>query len=470
MIAPYKWTPVPPRVALLTLAGELVGEHGETLSFDDWPDGVRCWCDYDTARALLLDGRGEALCWNGEEITWRHRRFENDWKRRPSDVHVIRLPFYENAELTVRALVAWRDWLAAYGAAPVSTTGSAAWSLLRARLAKPLWTSMGDRPPLRQTLGGRQELGPVGAGDYRGRLAQLDLPAAYARELGHLRYGGHWFRTSTLPKHGPEWWAAEGRPVFVRACVAVPRDLAYGPLPRRPRRPRHGLAAAMLGADYPVGKRLQGVWCWQELAEAERHGVRVIRVLEAWVHLAGGAQPFLPWWEAVEAGRSMPGLAGLVAKTTGNALWGRFAMDARAFGVRSIRSKARGRMVARPVRSRGGLPGSHDLAETVSGRVRARLYAAMMVAGDELLSAHTDGVWVRDAALAGELPGWRLKQQARRLQLLDPQVLRYWPQRRRDPRVVFAGVPALLADEAFEKAWQRKFPDATETEGMVSAA
>lgn len=459
MIRPYVRPPESPRVALLTREGDVVGERGQRLDFDRWPENTLCWCDYDTVRTILSE-RGEALCWNGEEITWRHRRLDREgWRRRPSDVHVIKLPFYTENELTVAALKRWRDWLAGYGASPTSTTGSAAWSLLRAKLERPLWTNMGEAPPLKQTLGGRQELGPAGAGSYQGTLVQLDLPAAYASELGHLRYGGHWFKASSLPKHDPDWWSDNGRPVFCRAFVTVP-EMRYGPLPRRPRRRVYGLAAALLGAEYPTGTRLQGVWTWQELQAAERHGARIVRIAETWVHLAGSQQPFLPWWEAVQTGRAMPGLAGLLAKTTGNALWGRFAMDTKAHGVRTIRSAdKRGRLRSRPHHFQGGRPPAHDIAETVSGRVRARLYDAMLTAGADLLSAHTDGIWARASEeLPAALPEWRQKQVARRLDLLDPQVLRYWPKGGRGAQTVFAGVPALLADETFNAAWERKFP------------
>lgn len=469
MIAPYKRTPEAPRVALLTPEGHVVDEGGTRRHFDRWPDELRCWCDYDTARQLIMDGYGEALCWNGEEITWRDKRYDREgWKRRPTDVHVIKLPFYEEHELTVRALVGWRDWLAGFGASPTSTTGSAAWSLLRARLDRPLWTNMGDAPPLRSTLGGRQQLGPAGQGEFDGDLAQLDLPAAYASELGHLHYGGHWFRNSTLPRvaqHEPAWWAAQGRPVFVRAFVNVPTDLMFGPLPRRLRKPLRGFAAAMIGAEYPTGRRLQGVWTWQELEAAQRWGTRIVRIADTWVHLAGERQPFLPWWRAVEQGREMRGLAGLLAKTTGNALWGRFAMDSKAHGQRSIRSRSKsGRVVARPFVFKGGRPPAHDLAETVSGRIRSKLYDAMMTSGDLLLSAHTDGIWsYADAELMAALPEWRRKQDARIIELLDPQVLRYYPKRGR-AQVVFAGVPSKQADEMFDAAWSRKFPRQTALE------
>ncbi len=459
---PYKRPPSPPTVALLTNDRTVISEHGEQLDLDALPEGYRVWCDYDTVRELTNEqGYGEALCWNGEEIRWRHRRFEDEWRRRQSDVSVLRLPFGDDVERSVGALASWRDWLASYGASPPGTTGGAAWSLLRATITRPLWTSAGQTPPLLATVGGRQELGPAGQGSFRGELTLYDLPAAYASTLGGLSYGGKWVQTSELPgrlDRGPEWWASSGRPVFVRARVTLPGG-RYGPLVRRPRKRLHGLAARLLGSEYPPSGRIQGLWTWQEVAATVAQGGRLEAVLTTWVHLSED-RPFAPWWEAVQVGRAMPGLAGLLAKTTGNALWGRFCMDTKHAGVRTIRGR-NGRLRSRPLRASPGLPPAHDLAETVSGRVRARLYSLLAAAGSGLVSAHTDGAWViegRDEPLSIDALGdtWREKQRARRLDLLDPQVLRYWPRPSRpdEPWTVFAGVPARSADAAFDEAWE----------------
>jgi hypothetical protein len=462
-VDPYKRSPVPPMVATL-VDGIALDENGTYRSFDRWPDGLRCWVDYDECVRLLRAGEGEAVCWNGEPIRWRHKRFEQGWQRRRSDVHVLRVPFDPDPKRNLRSLAAWRDWLARYGAAPTSTTGGAAWSLLRATLEDRLWLSGGAVPPLLQTLGGRQELGPAGQGRFVGRLVHLDLEAAYASELGGLPYGGKWIEADGTFE--PEEWAAEGRPVFCRARVRIP-EMNTGPLPRRPRRRVYGLDAVWFGPTYPTGTTLQGVWSWQELEAARLAGCR-IRILDTWVHLASGRRPFAPWWEAIQDGRRMPGLAGLLAKVTGNALWGQFCMDSRNNGTRTIRGRGAGTtLVERPHPMRGGRPPAHDLAETISGRVRARLFTLMNVTGDDLLSAHTDGAWIQGGEWVDDLTvdlesedggaAWRLKHSASRLDLLDPQVLRYWPRRSR-PVTVYAGRTRDEADDAFDARWNETFP------------
>lgn len=462
-VAPYIRGPKPPtRLALLRDDGTIVDEDNRRLDPDNWPDDTRCFTSYDTVRTLVTQGDGEALCWNREEIRWRHRRFEDGWKRRQSDVAVIKLPFPEDDGRTLEALRRWADWLSSHGASVGGgTSGSAAWSLLRASLDEPLWLSVGARPPLRQTLGGRQQLGPAGQGRYEGTLLHYDLPAAYASQLGGLRYGGRWIRDTGAPS----WWARDGKAVFVRAKVTVPAGV-LGPLPRRPRKPMHGLRSVLLGAYYPSGCRMQGIWTFQELEQAREAGVKVGQILDTWVHIAGDRYPFGLWWARVQEGRRLPGLAGQLAKMTGNALWGQFCMDAKTNGERSISSAAgKGRMASRVLKFAGGRPPDHALAETVSGRVRAELYRAMRAAGDGLLSAHTDGLWLKEEATPGRpitgssssLSEWRLKEQARRLDLLDPQVLRYWPKPldEREPFHVFSGMPSGRQADAFEEQWQQ---------------
>lgn len=461
IVAPYKRPPSPPTVAVLTDQGAVVDEDGR-----EWPAGLtpadmRVFVDYDTVRALVNAGHGEALCWNGEEIRWRAvRRDDAGWANRASDVSVLKVPFPDTVAGQLRGLARWRDWLARYDASPTGTAGSAAWSLLRARLERTLFTGSGDRPQLIQTMGGRMLLGPGGQGTFRGDLRHIDLSAAYATTLAGMNYGGVWHRRSQLPpavrSRPPEWFALGGRPVFAHAKVRIPAGLAPAPLIRRPRArmsPMELYVDQLMNVRYPSGVTMSGVWTWQELIGAEEAGVRILKIDDLWVHL-GGFDAFAPWWDAIVAGRRMRGFAGLLAKITGNALWGRFCMIP-GVGTKTVRVVRGGRVYQRRVATSGGQPPAHDLAEAVSGQVRARLYDAAMVAGDRLVSAHTDGLWAVGLD-AGELPaGWRLKGRARRMDVVDPQTLRYWPRPAddREPFHVMAGYPPSEAPAAFEQAW-----------------
>lgn len=460
IVAPYRQPPRPPTIVLVTPDGAYIDEHGQILQPAQLTAGHRCFLLWDIARQLIRAGRGESLCWNNEDVRWRpeaHPDESDRWVTRHSDAYVLRWPFDEDVlplpELMAE-LVKYRDWLAREGAAPTGTTGSASMSLLRAKLEGRLVCSMGARPPLLQTRGGRQETGPDGPGTYRGVISNFDLPAAYASTIGTLHYGGVWQTSSELPRPWLEY-AAEGAAVFVKARVSIP-ELTYGPLIRRlPRRVtalEMALYAATVESDgssflYPTRRRVQGTWTWQELEQAQSAGCTVEKTLEVWVHRAAW-QPFLPWWEAVQNGRALGGVAGAFAKMTGNALWGRFAMDLRVQGRRTIRT-AKG---SRLLKQNPFQWPAHDLAETVSGRVRAALYGAMATAGRQLVSAHTDGLWVRDRV--DLLEGWRVKKKAVQLDLLDPQTLRYWHWHGQPAEHVMAGVPFAEQPVAFADRWQ----------------
>ncbi len=96
VIRPYTLRPVAPQMALLLGSGEAVAEDGSLHSLDALPKGIRVFASWDRIDALLVDGVGEAFCWDGEPIRWRHRRFDDGpvgWTRRHLDVTVLRLPF-----------------------------------------------------------------------------------------------------------------------------------------------------------------------------------------------------------------------------------------------------------------------------------------------------------------------------------------------------------------------------------------
>jgi hypothetical protein len=456
IVYPYKVKHGRKQIVFVDPEGQYVDEDGERLRPKTIVEdhSIRCFCTWETARKLTAEGQGEALLWNGEHIRWRPFKFhdEDEWHRRGYDAYVLRTPMYADNELNMRELVRWRDWLHQYKALP-ATMGGTSMSLLRARVTRPLFcSSQWDTSQLPQSAGGRITIGPQGRGTFIGRLVHWDMPAAYATEIGTMRYGGRWFPE---PNTSTEWLdhlVEKGVPIYCRAKVYVPSSLPYGPLCRRYRQALHPLKAMlMLYGDqrYPTGKSLQGIWTWEELATAQKWGCSVT-VIQAWHHAAKPTSPFAQWWEAVQEGRKMQGLAGSLAKTTGNALWGSFALDPATRGKRSIHSRHNGKFIVRhpvvPPRPINAI----ELAEIVAGRTRAKLYDAMMTLGDKLICAHTDGLWsFDDGTDLGDK--WRIKKNADRIQLLSPQHLRYsWHGR---SEILYSGVPAERAEDAFNNAW-----------------
>lgn len=455
-IYPYRKRPAAPRMAVLLEGGEeVLTEDGTVLPWAGLPKEYRVWGSWDLVNVLWGDGMGEALCWQNRPVRWRPVQTEGAWANMPNDVRVMRLPFPDDPTDTLDAMVRWRTWLVACGAAPQGSLGSTAWSLLRATIRYPIYTSVGQVPPVPWIMGGRQQLVFERVGRHEPGY-HYDLPAAYASQLGRMRYGGAWAEVG----QGYPYMltAARGVLCFLRARVKVPSDLPFGPLPKRPKRPPRG-TDALIGfhhVTYPVGRVLQGLWTWEELMAASDAGCKV-KVLSVWILASGdGNYPFMPWWEAVQDGRGLGGFAGTLAKATGNAMWGQFAItpDAERYVIRWGGTRSNPLKFKRPVPLPGKSPHyCPDLAETLTGRVRADLFRAMLRTGDALLCAHTDGLWTfkRMPELGGD---WRAKYTAARVDVVTPQFLRFWPKKTSEPQYVVAGAPDTLAPALFERVWE----------------
>lgn len=446
MIAPYQKPRPRPTVAWLVSHEAALHEDGSLYRLEQLED-VQIWAGFAHVNDLLRDCHGEAVCWDGKPIRWSARPGSGDF-----NVRVLHVSYPEQPQAALAGIIAWRNWLCGYGAAPGGSLGGSGLSLVKATLEHPLWTAVGELPPVRFVLGGRQELGPQGApAVYRGPLAHLDMRAAYAKALGELRYGGRWLRAGA---RYPLELEQAGKLLFINAQVEIP-EAELGPLPERPRSER-GLFAALLNpVVYPTARTLQGTWTIEELDEAEAAGCKIKRVLEIWLHTPGyHERPFAPWWEAIQQGRELAGFGGVLAKATGNATWGMFAV--RRHGRRQLLRRSRepgGRSVrewSAPLPARGN-PSlrAPDLAESITGRVRAELHRGMRLAGEQLICAHTDGLWAFEGVA---VPGWRRKLSGRELRLLNPQAFA-WTDKDGTVEYVVAGVPAWRAEEHFERAW-----------------
>lgn len=430
-------------------ASTCLTETHDVVAIEEF-DG-QIWADFELIMDLLARGVGEALCWDNRPIRWSPSVKAKAWP-----VRVLQLSVPATPEKSLRGLQDWCNWLHSYGAAPAGSLGGSGLSLLKATLREPLWTQTGEPPPIKFTIGGRQELGPRDAPlIIRGPVRQWDVEAAYARTLGHLIYGGWWRRVDSSYPFRLD--ASNDTMLFVRAKVRLPEQPwapLLGPLPDRPRSERDFFMSHLVPIHYPTGRDIQGTWTWQELSQAESSGCRILKVLEGWVHVAEG-RPFLPWWDAVKVGRYMSGFAGLLAKASGNATWGQFAIrNGRRSVIRVVKSNGSRRLVTQlPLRG-GGNPSQRapDLAEFVSALVRAELHRGMMIAGDRLISAHTDGLWMIDRG--GAIPDWRSKDQATTMRLVNPQNLSYKHSDDDDERYVVAGVRSQAAASFFEEQWQ----------------
>lgn len=458
MIRPYR-KPRPHKEMCWLIDGTtILHESGAELEFDQIDKEMQVWASADLVTDLLAHGKGEALTWDNKPIRWGQLPGVGDWP-----VGVMRLITPEDPEEAIEGLQKWRDWLESYGAAPASSLGGSGFSLLKATLERPLWTSVGNLPPIRFTLGGRQAIGPEGSPQtFEGSLQHWDLQAAYARTLGNLRYGGYWEHIE--PKYVRSMSLGRDRMMYVRAKVRIPEQTwspLLGPLPERPRGEPNPLVAMVLPAAYPTGKDMQGVWTWPELEQAERRGCKILRLLDGWLHFAAPEQfPFRPWLAAVEKGRLMKGFAGHIAKATGNATWGQFAI--RRDGQRAVMTveirKGKRRKIITPVKLTGGGNPSqraYELAEYICGKVRAELYRGMMQADADLICAHTDGLWMRGPFY---IQGWRLKDTAASLRLISPQTLAYRREKSEHDTYVVSGVAVQSAAPFFEDEWERVSP------------
>lgn len=454
-IDPYRLHPVGPRPALMLPDGVVIDcEDGDITS--EAAPGVRAYTFAAWAADLNEDGHGELLQWNNRPIRWRRQPRDDDWPPSRSDVILIDAEEEEPAD-AMAGLVLLAEWLRYHGAQLSGTLSAASLSLLRASITSRLWLGIKSPPVI--PIGGRQEMGPGGPGIKVGDATHWDIPAAYASTLGGIVYGGRWRSREPDPDHLAALHA-NGTPIIARAQVRVPRELAYGPMPRRPRR-RLSLweQVMMQGAidakpTYPRGKVIRGQWSWAEIQAAMDQGCSVT-VTEAWAHVvAFDHRPFARWWERISEGRSFRGFASHLAKMMGNAMVGRF-FDApgRRTAVRWDDSGVDVREI--PSNVMGGFS-APDLAEQVTSRVRAELGRQLNDAGEHVICAHTDGGWFTDGwTPTSEAYHWRPKEHARRIDILNPNCMAVFPADGGAPDYRVAG-PAEPR-RAFKERWAATF-------------
>lgn len=452
MITPYVRPPKPKPVGLLDRGARFRAETGQRFAIDaSGSRSFNVYADHRVALDLAHRGVGALSYFNSTAIKWIS----------PGGVKVTILPvFIEHRQADALAgLAILRDFLADRNAGGTSIT-SMSYSLLRATIREDLPVQGGQLFNLPQVVGGRQE-SAVPDGAY-GSFIHLDLQAAYAHALGDLNYAGEW-----VPWPYRELPDDPSQPMLVRARVKVPAGLAFAPLPRRSYKRPNAWERRFGDIEYPKGKTVQGIWSADEIRAAITVGCEV-RVIEAQI-MAHESYPFRPWLAEVMEARKLPGLAGDLGKMLGNTLVGRFMIDAGDRAEVTFNDD-------NTVRDLDYLP-EHleprwmrpiDVAEIVTGKVRARLYTELMTPfAADLIGVHTDGGLVKPRHLAPVtfLPSdWREKEAGVNLRWLGPQCWSFTDaQGARQYKV--SGIPPELVARTFAELWR-----SSQTGGKVIAS
>lgn len=428
MIRPYARPPKPRPVGVLGSDRRVVLEDGRRVNLVEVPERTAIFADRDLVRhKFLIRGDGFAYCWNEVPVRWE-----------AAGKHVILVGSYPGqGDDFLGGLVALRDFLAERGAT-IGSAGSSSWSLMRATITDVIWSRSGDCPPLPEVIGGRQE-SFVPAGHY-GEFEIWDMEAAYARALGTLTWSpGHWreyIGASIEP---------DDHPAFVEAEVRTPPEIVPV-LPHRRDEPEpEALKRRLDDRDYP--SHVRGIWTDREISAAISAGCDV-KVGRSWRLVGFPSRPFEPWFAEVRAARALGGFAGRLAKVMGNALWGRFCMT----GERTeIRYSSDGQPTTKPapVFTPPASSQPFDIAETVTGRVRARLYDELIrPMGDRLIGVHTDGGLVFPGAPVALGADWRRKAGGVDLTYIGPQTYSY-KTRSGKTRYVLSGVRPGMEAEIF---------------------
>lgn len=357
-------------------------ECGSVYPLRETPAGVVLYALERKPLALLT--RKER---RGRELHFKHRliSFQVDGKK----IRLARGLFDGMApEDALPELVRWADWLRSYGANVAGFPGSAR-SLLRATLERPVFWREPEIPFEWFPLGGRIERN-VERGRYD-FVSSWDITAAYPSTYPEIHFPRNYIETArgSLNDEG-----------FAVADVKVP-PLLFGPLPVRVPE-RHTQV-------FPFAEEISGFWPLNELRMAAESGCKV-NLRRVWV--ARGRVPIFgeQWNRAVVEGRSLPGIAGRIAKLTTAALWGSFTAHGQAEWW-TWEDNADGERI-----SYGGdkPPQSPAFAARIVSRIRERLYREALTESIFIVGMHTDGILCETGVTlrpSGDALGeWRVKR------------------------------------------------------------
>jgi hypothetical protein len=311
-------------------------------------------------------------------------------------------------EESFNALVEWAEFLRSQGGGIASLTGASR-ALWKATLGNKTFKEYSkDIPSDRLLLGARQE--SIGPGSFP-NVECWDIEAAYAHALGTLELPRSWKEYNAHSCFGSD--STKGVPDygFVEATVEIPK-MAYGPLPVR----QNG------AIRYPTDTLVKGIWTVFEIQAAVGMGCE-ISPISSWSPNGRMVKPFADWWEAISYARTeLSPLTRQLFKTSSNTFWGSFAMAGQTFEYTFGSSGLKRRPIGGILR-----PLAPAISALVSGKVRSRLFSEALSKWP-IISCHTDGVISLTPLMYppnGTGPGtWRLKQKARVIDIVGPQVMR----------------------------------------------
>lgn len=453
---PYLTKPKHTFMAILLDENRILHEDGKVYPLEKTPKDTRIWSAWNE---LMLDiwkhkKIGELLVYAEDPIRWRKTVTGNDhyWGTTANgqDVYLLKTNnFPEDPEEALLAFVEWRNWIEEYGGKASGTVASVSWSIWKATLTKDFVSPTDWPKAIKFPIGGRLVPCREENSCYVGNFVQWDMQAAYSRRLGGMKFGGEkskWVEVKERSHYAE--MAKKGVPVYVVAKVWVPK-MKFGPLPQR----RQNYSPfSYRPINYFVGKQLYGTWTYQEIEQAELAGC-TIKIERVWVH-AGGEFSFQQWLNVIEEGRNnLHGFARYLAKATGNSLWGQFAFREKKRKVRWFEDGKRFHRIIMP--RVGNRPKSPELADNLSGQIRADLYSFIVSAGDSLLQANTDGAWLEERNGFVPADGWRVKKRATMMEFIDASAYRYWEEGNSDPTYVMAGVPFDVQESSFNSVWRK---------------
>jgi hypothetical protein len=446
-------------MATLLDENKILHEDGNEYLISDVPPQTRIWSHWEnTVWKIWKDkGIGEVLIYDQDPVRWRRNSNYKDhsWPSvgNNTDVYILKNNLFPKDKIdALQSLIQWRDWIEDYGGSAFGTVASCSWSLWRATFKEDFYSPTEWPTHIKFPIGGRlipcKEINSAWVGEF----IQWDLQAAYARELSKVRYGGRgskWVEVKQTADY--KAMSERGIPIYVRAKVWIPR-MKLGPLPQR--RIKYN-PFSRVPIAYRTNVQLYGTWTLEEIEQAREVGCG-INIESVYAHVATGKElHFQSWWKAIEDGREhLEGFAKSLAKSTGNSLWGQFALREKGRKIRWIDDdgKRKHRVIEARMTNR---PGSPELSDQLTGKIRAKLYSLAVSAGDDLMQGNTDGAWVSHRE--GWLPpdGWRIKKRARVIEFIDESNYRYWETDKGKPTYVMPGIPMDWQERYFTADWNQ---------------